>query len=255
MLPRVGEHRARRIGYNGYGMPPPRTLHPRLARAEAARRRRPAAACLRGPGRRQPGIRRSRRCPSACQPLRSHGFDGRPADRHRPERRFRGLGARRVHPDEEPGGGRHQAARSSCFDSSKMRFQPKAELRRLPRSHRFGEVKGFLTGRVDLGDGEQAWVYKGYAGTIDAIDDRVNDKLLPRIGRGRVAPAAAAERLVQARPLRPLVSTEGWAPARHRRSGASRWCRRSCPCGRCRPRPWPRSSGRRRRATRRRGAS
>ncbi len=65
------------------------------------------------------------------------------------------------------------------LDASKLRFQPKGELRRLPRTHRFGEVKGFLAGRVDLGDSEEAWVYKGYAGTVDVIDDRFKDKLLP----------------------------------------------------------------------------
>jgi hypothetical protein len=58
------------------------------------------------------------------------------------------------------------------LDASKLRFQPKRELRRLPRTHQFGEVKGFLTGRVDLGGGERGWVFKGYAGTIDAIDGR-----------------------------------------------------------------------------------
>jgi hypothetical protein len=66
----------------------------------------------------------------------------------------------------------------AVFDSTKLTFRPKSELRRLPRSHRFGEVKGLLTGKVDLGDGEQGWVYKGYAGTIDLIDERHQAKLL-----------------------------------------------------------------------------
>jgi hypothetical protein len=65
------------------------------------------------------------------------------------------------------------------LDATKLRFRPKAELRRLPRTHRLGEVKGFLTARIDLGDGEQAWVFKGYSGTIDAIDSRFKEKLLP----------------------------------------------------------------------------
>jgi len=65
------------------------------------------------------------------------------------------------------------------LDATKLRFHPKAELRRLPRPHKFGPVKGFLAGRVDLGDGERAWVYKGYAGTIDVIDGRHKDTLLP----------------------------------------------------------------------------
>jgi hypothetical protein len=65
------------------------------------------------------------------------------------------------------------------LDSTKLRFEPKAVLRRLPRSHRFGEVKGFLSGRVDLGDGERGWVFRGYAGTIDAIDHRIDTTLLP----------------------------------------------------------------------------
>jgi hypothetical protein len=65
------------------------------------------------------------------------------------------------------------------LDSTKLRFQPKGELRRLPRSHRFGEVKGLLAGRVDLGDGERAWVYKGYAGTIDEIDERTPPEVMP----------------------------------------------------------------------------
>jgi hypothetical protein len=65
------------------------------------------------------------------------------------------------------------------LDSTKLRFSPKAVLRRLPRSHRFGEVKGFMSGRVDLGDGERAWVFRGYAGTIDAVDHRIDTKLLP----------------------------------------------------------------------------
>ena len=63
-------------------------------------------------------------------------------------------------------------AESVVFDASKLRFQPKRVVRRLPRSHRFGELKGFLTGRVDLGEGERGWVFKGYARTIDAIDGR-----------------------------------------------------------------------------------
>jgi hypothetical protein len=68
------------------------------------------------------------------------------------------------------------------LDATKLRFEPKSELRRLPRSHRFGEVKGFLTGRVDFGDGERAWVYKGYAGTIDVVDRRAADVLPKSVG-------------------------------------------------------------------------
>jgi hypothetical protein len=58
------------------------------------------------------------------------------------------------------------------LDATKLRFQPKKVLRRLPRTHRLGELRGFLTGRVDLGDGERGWVFKGYGGTINAIDGR-----------------------------------------------------------------------------------
>jgi hypothetical protein len=58
------------------------------------------------------------------------------------------------------------------FDASKLRFQPKRVVRRLPRDHRFGALKGFLAGKVDLGEGEQGWVFKGYGRTIDAIDGR-----------------------------------------------------------------------------------
>jgi hypothetical protein len=58
------------------------------------------------------------------------------------------------------------------FKASKLWFNPKAVLRRLPRSHRFGPVEGFMTGKVDLGDGERGWVWKGYAGTIDVVDGR-----------------------------------------------------------------------------------
>jgi hypothetical protein len=63
------------------------------------------------------------------------------------------------------------------LDATKLRFQPKKVLRRLPRTHQFGELKGFLTGRVDLGGGERGWVFKGYAGTVDAIDGRYEEKV------------------------------------------------------------------------------
>jgi hypothetical protein len=63
------------------------------------------------------------------------------------------------------------------LDATKLRFQPKKVLRRLSRDHRFGELKGFLTAKVDLGGGERGWVFKGYAGTIDAIDGRYEESV------------------------------------------------------------------------------
>lgn len=82
---------------------------------------------------------------------------------------------------------------SVVFDASKIRFQPKGELRRLPRSHRFGEVKGLISGTVDLGGGENAWVFKGYSGTIDAIDGRYVE-MVP-LGGGLPARQRWADRL------------------------------------------------------------
>jgi hypothetical protein len=65
--------------------------------------------------------------------------------------------------------------------ATKLFFRPKAIVRRLPRSHRFGPVVGFMTGQVDLGEGERGWVWKGYAGTVDAVDGR---EAPPTVERG-----------------------------------------------------------------------
>ncbi|MGH9244817.1 MAG: hypothetical protein ACRD29_10970 [Acidimicrobiales bacterium] len=82
------------------------------------------------------------------------------------------------------------------LDASKVRFEPKGVVRRLDPSHRFGRVKGFLTGKVDLGDGEQAWVYKGYAGTIAAIDGGYEEQPIP----GVVPELPPRQRLFRRRP-------------------------------------------------------
>jgi hypothetical protein len=69
------------------------------------------------------------------------------------------------------------------FDATKFRFEPKAELRRLDPSLQLGPLTGTINGRIDLG-GEQAWVYRGYRATIDAIDGTLKPtgghRLLPR---------------------------------------------------------------------------